>query len=212
MEIIDEWNVALFDMDGTLCEYDRTLLRALRKLSSKEEPKFNGNFREAPGYIQRRADLIRASEDWWGKLPKLKLGWDVLEVAQELGYRIMILTQGTRKNSAAWSGKRLWVNKHLGPDVDLTITRDKGLVYGKVLVDDFPQYAERWLTWRKNGLVIMPANEANKGFEHLQVLRYDGTNLEDVRIAMQDRLKGPTRNVAQLLREHKVSRDKERSR
>ena len=36
-----------------------------------------------------------------------------------------------------------WCQHHL-PGVPVTITMDKGLVYGKVLVDDYPPYVERW--------------------------------------------------------------------
>ncbi len=100
----------------------------------------------------------------------------------------MILTQGPSKNPPAWTGKKLWIDENLGPEVDVTITRDKGLVYGKVLVDDFPPYIERWLAWRKNGLVIMPVNELNKDYKHSRVIRYDGTNIDEVRLAMQARL------------------------
>jgi hypothetical protein len=63
----------------------------------------------------------------------------------------------------------------LGPDVDITITRDKGLVYGLVLVDDWPKYILRWLKWRPRGLVIMPASTSNEKFKHPQVIRYDGS-------------------------------------
>jgi FMN phosphatase YigB (HAD superfamily) len=185
-------NVALFDMDGTLCDYSGQLLKDLNKLTAKEEPRFIGEVRDAPDYIKKRADLIRASQEWWKNLPRLQLGWDILKVAQDLDYRIMILTQGPRNNPASWSGKKLWIDKNLGQDIDITITRDKGLVYGKVLVDDFPEYIERWLTWRKNGVVIMPANESNRNYKHRQVIRYDGTNLEEVKLAMEMRLKtGP---------------------
>ena len=97
----------------------------------------------------------------------------------------MILTQGPKKNPASWSGKKKWIDKNLGQDVDITITRDKGLVYGKVLVDDYPGYIEKWLQWRERGLVIMPANELNKYFVHPQVIRYDGTNLNEIAIAME---------------------------
>ena len=54
-----------------------------------------------------------------------------------------------------------WVEKHLG-DIDCTITRDKGLVYGKILVDDYSGYIKDWLDFRPRGLVIMPANDYNK--------------------------------------------------
>ncbi|MDE1871514.1 MAG: hypothetical protein KGI06_04735 [Candidatus Micrarchaeota archaeon] len=182
-------NVALFDMDGTLCDYDGQLSKDLKGLMSPGESEFSGRIDKAPDYVKRRADILRSSQDWWKNLPKLQLGWDVLEIAQELDYRIMILTQGPRKNPSAWTGKKLWIDEKLGQDVDITITRDKGLVYGKILVDDFPEYAERWLTWRKNGLVIMPVNKSNEDYSHRQVIKYDGTNLEEVRHAMTERLR-----------------------
>lgn len=96
----------------------------------------------------------------------------------------MILTQGSRDNPSSWSRKKKWIDKHLGQDIDTTITRDKGLVYGKILVDDYPDYIERWIEWRKRGLVIMPANEFNKSYSHKQVIRYDGRNLKEVEKAM----------------------------
>lgn len=179
-------DIALFDMDGTLCDYEKGLREGLEKLRSPEEPLYNLPVRDTfPQYIRNRANLIRSAEEWWENLPKLGLGWDILKVAKDLGFRIMILTQGPKSNPAAWSGKKKWIDKNLGNEVDVTITRDKGLVYGKVLVDDFPDYAERWLTWRKRGLVIMPANNANREYNHPKVIRYEGTNLAEVEKAMQ---------------------------
>jgi len=180
-------NVALFDMDGTLCDYELGLSVAMERLRSPGEEVFTGHMRDSdPSYIKNRANLIRGSEKWWAGLSKFQLGWDVLGVARELDYRIMILTQGPRRNPASWSGKKIWIDKKLGKDVDVTITRDKSLVYGKVLVDDYPGYVDGWLKWRKNGLVIMPASDSNKGYEHEQVIRYDGLNLDEVREAMDE--------------------------
>lgn len=179
-------DVALFDMDGTLCDYDGGLFEALEKLRSPQEESFRNFWRnDIPEYLRRRIDLIRSSEDWWVNLPKFCLGWDVLDIAKELEYRIMILTQGPRRNPSAWSGKKKWIDNSLGYDVDISITRDKSLVYGRILVDDFPGYINRWLEWRKNGLVIMPANASNENYRHEQVIRYDGENLEEVRKAME---------------------------
>ena len=179
-------NVALFDMDGTLCDYDRGLLGELERLRSPEEPVYKPRTTDpVPEYIINRIDLIRSKEEWWENLPRFQLGWDILEIAQKLEYRIMILTQGPKKNPLSWSGKKKWIDRNLGQEVDITITRDKGLVYGKVLVDDFPGYIERWLEWRRRGLVIMPANESNRDFNHRQVIRYDRTNLEEIAKSME---------------------------
>jgi hypothetical protein len=185
--------VALFDMDGTLCDHEGQLRKDLKKLQAPGEPDFLGDLHRAPEHIKRRAEMIMSSQVWWEGLPRLQLGWDVLQVAREQGYRIMILTQGPNRYPSAWSGKKLWIDRNLGPGTDVTITRDKGLVYGKVLVDDYPEYVKRWLTWRRNGLVIMPANGWNGDFGHRQVVRYDGTNLDEVSRAMLKRLRRDTR-------------------
>jgi len=178
-------DVALFDMDGTLCDYDRALSEKLEELRSPNEPQYISSIRDAPPHIKRRADMIRASEEWWENLPRFQLGWDILEIAKNLDYRIMILTQGPRKNPSSWSGKKKWIDKNLGEDVDVTITRNKGLIYGKVLVDDFPGYIKGWLKYRKRGVVIMPANESNQNFIHPNVIRYDGTNINQVKKALE---------------------------
>lgn len=174
-------NIALFDMDGTLCDYNKALFEDLEKLRSPNEPLYRDRVGDnSPKYIRNRVNLIRSSESWWEKLPRFQLGWDILEVTKRLDYRIMILTQGPKRNPSSWSGKKRWIDRHLGTDVDITITRDEGLTYGKVLVDDYPDYIERWLQWRKRGLVIMPAHDSNRDFRHKQVIRYDGKNLEEV--------------------------------
>jgi hypothetical protein len=178
--------IALFDMDGTLCDYDGGLSLSMAQLASPEEPPFKGVPRDdAPAYLRCRADIIRSNLEWWATLPKFKLGFDIWDLAGEFGYRRMILTQGPKRNHHAWAGKKMWIDKNLGQDTEITITRDKGLVYGKILVDDFPDYIHRWLEWRPRGLVIMPANETNKNYFHPQVIRYDGRNYDVVEAAMK---------------------------
>ena len=177
-------DVALFDMDGTLCDFEGSLLEKLEELRSPKEPKWDSPIRDAPEYIKRRTKMITHSEEWWANLPRFQLGWDILEIARSLDYEIMILTQGPRRNPAAWKGKKLWIDKNLGEETDITITRNKGRVYGKVLVDDFPGYIEGWLKFRERGIVIMPASQTNEYFTHPNLIRYDGTNLEQVREAL----------------------------
>ena len=179
--------IALFDLDGTLCDYDGAMFESLERLRSPKEPKTRlyGNGEKTPYYLEQRMNLIRREEDWWVNLPKLQLGWDVLKVAKRLDFRVIILSKGPRRNPIAYSGKKKWIDKNLGYDIDVILTQDKGLVYGRVLIDDFPPYVESWLKHRPRGLVIMPANERNKNFVHPQVIRYDGTNIEEVWSALK---------------------------
>jgi 5'-nucleotidase len=177
-------DIVLFDMDGTLCDHDDQLLKDLERLRSPHEIKMIKLKHPLPDYLMARANLIRQQGSWWENLPKFKLGWDILKEVNKIGFKVMILTQGPKEKPAGWSGKIRWLMKHL-PKVDMTMTRDKGLVYGKVLVDDYPQYIERWLRHRPRGLVIMPASDGNKNFRHPQVIRYDGKNLRRVRDALK---------------------------
>lgn len=176
--------IALFDMDGTICDYIGSMKKELNKLKAPGEPDVDPfKIDDDPKfqYIWDRMDLVKSDEDWWANLPKLSLGFDILEMTTELGYYNEILTQAPKTKPAALAGKLRWILSNMEDDIDFTMTRNKSRHYGRVLVDDFPGYVVPWLEFRKNGLVIMPSNEYNTGFKHPQVIMYDGQNKEQVR-------------------------------
>lgn len=178
--------IALFDLDGTLADYDGQLLKDLQRIASEHEPP--PMLYEGISYIEARRHVITSQVGWFLNLPKLKLGWDVLEVVREIGYTISILTKGPARKHTAWSEKVEWCNRHLADYIEgVTIAHDKGMVYGAVLVDDWPEYIERWLAHRPRGLVIMPASKHNAGFSHPSAVCYDGTNLDEVRTRLLER-------------------------
>ena len=183
--------VALFDMDGTLCDYVGTMISDLEELRSPDEvfvdPFMVPSDSDNP-FLWKRMDLIKADESWWADLPKLSLGFDVLAIATELGYSCEVLTQSPRNNPAALAGKLRWIRKNLGDDMEFTMTRNKSRHYGRVFVDDYPGFIIPWLEHRKNGIVIMPVNRYNKDFRHDRVIAYDGTNKEEVRSALKKAL------------------------
>jgi hypothetical protein len=179
--------IGLVDMDGTLANYDGAMARDLAKLASPDEPfEEIGYGKRHPDHIWARMELIKANGEWWENLPCFKLGFDVLKILQEQDFYISVLTQGPRTNPVAWSHKVKWCFKNI-PDIDITITRNKGLVYGRVLVDDYPEYIEQWLEYRPRGLVIMPAQKWNKDYDitSKNVIRYDGSNLGEVKRALK---------------------------
>ena len=168
--------IALFDMDGTLCDYEGSIRRCLMSLAApgEDEPQ---PFGDNPDYIENRIRLIRQRPGWWRELDMLANGYMILRKAVEIGFQIHILTKGPSGNSAAWAEKVEWCREHLKDiDYNITITEDKGLVYGTVLVDDYPPYAERWLKWRPRGLVIMPVYSYNWDLDHPNVVHYDGSH------------------------------------
>lgn len=170
----------LFDLDGTLCDHTGALLRDLEKIQSPTDPPISRYNDNEPDYIKARKKLIRSQRDWWANLETMKLGFDLYYLARSIGFRINVLTKGPWTSDYAWSEKVIWCRKHLYHDVKITITEDKSLVYGRVLVDDYTEYVKGWLKWRPRGLVVMPLNEQNKNFKHPQVIHYDGTNLNEV--------------------------------
>ncbi len=181
-------NIALFDMDDTLCIHHDQVLKDLEKIKSPGEKMPVELYSKIPEYLKKRIELIRAQKNWWFNLKKRKIGFDILSIAKKAGYHIHIITKGPYKSINAWSEKVAWIRKYV-PYANITITEDKGLVYGKVLVDDYPEYAERWLEWRPRGLVIMPITQYNKDFEHPNVILYDGKNKKEIMKALMERIK-----------------------
>ena len=174
-------NIGLFDLDGSLADYDKAALEGLAALKSPDEPAIE-DVREAHDipHIKARIDLISRQPNWFLNLEPIPMGFQVLHLAKEIGFQIHVLTQGPKTKPLAWKEKVEWCQKHLGAEIDIHITRNKGMVYGKFLYDDFSEYMERWLEHRPRGLGIMPVNRANQDFRHPQVVRWDGTNLEEV--------------------------------
>lgn len=180
--------ILLVDLDGTLADYDGELKRGLARLrSDTDDPCFYVNFDDYsnPAWLNARIDLIKKQTNWWLNLPKIECNFKVLKAAEEIGFKIHVLTQGPKRTASAWIEKLLWCQKHLGENVDITITRDKSLSYGRILMDDYPKYMDNWLKYRPRGLGIMPINGYNVKYNHPNVVKFDGNNLSEVIMAMQ---------------------------
>lgn len=163
--------IALFDMDGTLCDYEGAIRRDYDYQKGPGDPDYSPNNKEIP-HLRRRVDFIRSKPGWWLNLETLQLGFDVLEILEKY-YDIHIASKGPRNCQNSWTEKLLWVQKHI-PDVTTHITQDKSLIYGDILVDDYPPYLEAWLERHTNGIGIMPIHYYNKDFKHESVIPYDG--------------------------------------
>jgi 5'-nucleotidase len=180
-------NVALFDMDGSLADYEGQLWKDLMAMQQPGDPEFTSLWkaeREHPLIAQRMFE-IKARPGWWRTLPVIESGMRVFRAAHKIGFTNVVLTKGPRRHPLAWSEKVEWCRGELGKKVPVTICENKGIVYGKVLFDDFPSYARDWLEHRPRGLVIMPTNANNKRFKHDQVLKYNGDNFEEVVDALE---------------------------
>lgn len=173
--------IALFDMDNTLFDYEGKLLDDMQKLQNPDEPKINHVHEDKSPWMKARRNLIRSVPGWWRKLPKLQLGWDIYQVAENIGFECHILTKGPHKFPHAWTEKVDCIRDHFGTKINIDIVgKDKAGRYGRVLVDDYPGYVLGWLRYRPRGLVVMPAHSYNKDVSHPNIIRYDGNNIEEV--------------------------------
>ena len=182
MSNLDE-NIGLFDLDDTLVDYSGAIGRDLASIAGPNDPPYSP-WGENAQFIRGRIIFIRNQPGWWRSLEVLQAGFDVLKVARELEFTIHILTKGPIFATPSWTEKVEWVMRHV-PDAGVTVTQEKRLVYGKFLVDDYPGYISEWLAHRPRGLVIMPVYEYNRGFSHPNLVKYDGSNLAEVRRVLE---------------------------
>jgi 5'-nucleotidase len=181
---IDRKPIAQIDMDGTLADYDGEMVKVLNRIRHPSEPEFDLGYKsllEGNQWLRDRMLLVMSDDSFWDRLPRFKLGWDVFGVLKEQGWDIRVLTKGPWCNPRAWGRKVTWCLAQPECLDNITVTMDKSQVYGRVLVDDWPSYITGWLENRPRGLAVMPAGKHNEGFSHPSVVRYDGSNLDEVR-------------------------------
>jgi 5'-nucleotidase len=180
--------IALIDLDGTVADYDTAMREAMHSIQDPKEPPYGHRFpeKDEPAYVEARRKMIQRQPGFWLKLKPLERGFEVLEEMRAIGFQLHVLTKGPKTTPNAWSEKVLWCAEHL-PDAVVTITGDKSLVYGRVLLDDFPPYFEPWLVNRPRGLVVCLAHPWNEEFArggskaHPSIIRYDGTDVIELR-------------------------------
>jgi 5'(3')-deoxyribonucleotidase len=180
--------VANIDLDGTVANFNKALLAALNLIRNPLEPVYTSEHLDnPPDWLEERMGYIKRSPGFWRNLEPISLGMQVVDIIREEGYRLNVLTKGPRRSTSAWTEKVEWAKEFL-PDAQVTITQDKGLVYGRVLFDDWPIYITRWLDHRPRGLVLMLDHSWNQNFQHPNVVRIRGdADFEAVRAALKAR-------------------------
>lgn len=172
--------VALFDLDGTLADFDWAMHERMCQLAGPGEPVWDPDREgDEPEHILQRRRIIKSVPGFWTGLHAMDDGFHVMGMAHQIGFRLMILSRGPSQNSLAWKEKIDWCREKISFPHEITLTEDKGLVYGRVLVDDWPPYIERWLAFRPRGQVIMPARRWNQDFNRPNVYRYAGHPQDD---------------------------------
>lgn len=156
--------IALLDLDGTVADYDTALREGLARIAAPSEPKalhYPLPGRPVPDWMDARKDLVSRQPGFYRSLRKLPIGISIYWALLELGFEIHVLTKGPVRNTTAWTQKVEWCQEHL-PEARVTITQDKSLMYGKVLVDDWPPFFTPWLQARPRGLLVVPKQPWNE--------------------------------------------------
>ena len=155
-------------------------------MRSPGEPPIPEDLRdEEPAWREERRRLITTQPDFWKNLEPLERGFEVLDVIQRVGFEPHVLTKAPSQKPRAWMEKLEWCRRHLPQETLVTVTENKGLAYGRILFDDWPEYFMHWLDNRPRGLVIALSYPSNEAVDHPNVVRYDGSNLDEVERAVR---------------------------
>lgn len=166
--------LANIDLDGTVANFNKAVVTKLNVIRSPHEPEFTSkDLEDPPEWLDARLSLIKKQSGFWRNLELIPLGMQVVGLIREAKFILNVLTKGPKRTTSAWSEKAEWSAEHL-PDAMVTVTMDKGIVYGRVLFDDWPAYITGWLKHRPRGLVLMLDHPWNQGFEHPNVVRIRG--------------------------------------
>jgi len=171
--------IILFDLDGTMVDYDNAIKRDYYFYKNPNDPHYSHENKKI-SHLRKLIDLIRCKNGWWLKLTKNKLGFDIYNIAIEIGYKPTILSKAPRNCPNAYTEKYLWVKENIG-DIDVIISPNKTIVDGLVLVDDYPKFVDPWLNEHPDGIAILPKNENNDGYSHQRAIIYDGSNITEVK-------------------------------
>lgn len=178
--------IALFDLDDTLADYEGAHRRGQEQIASPYDFERLRTIKrgEEPDWYEERRRMITGQPGWFRELRHRDEGFALFNLAKTIGFSNHILTKGPGRRRQAWTEKAEWCDLHV-PGCPVHVVSDKGLVYGRVLVDDWPPYGLAWLEWRKRGLLVLPAQSWNEGFEHPNAIRFTGDNYFEVRERMK---------------------------
>ena len=174
--------VALIDLGDTLCDCRRALNQKSGELYESARCKPH-TF--SPETFEQRRRLAMETPGFWRTLPKNVLGFELLGLLREGGFELHILSKGPREVPQIWADKVYWCRTNV-PGVPITITDDKSLVYGNILVDDWYPYVHHWQQRWPDGLGILPAHPWNDEIDlGIRCVRFDGTNARSAAAAIR---------------------------
>lgn len=171
--------VVLFDLDDTLCDTRGQRIRDLTKLFPDEPINPDYISPGCPPHMRKALRSIMSQPGWWENLPTLKDGFEIYELAKEVGLETQILSKAPETYPLAWTEKFLWCKRNV-PGSKPTLTLEKFRYDGDILVDDWPSYVNTWLEENPKRRAILPLREWNRGYTHARAIHYTGKNIEQI--------------------------------
>ena len=91
--------IALFDLDNTLCDWDKSMERDMRRVLPESMQDditrwMNEDRRVRPEWVENLMSVIRTQVNWWKNLDPLYPGMQLLHSAIDMGWSVNILTKG----------------------------------------------------------------------------------------------------------------------
>jgi hypothetical protein len=177
--------VALVDLGDTLCECTPALRESLARLRQSGESEGDLALNPLPPYLESRRRQVMHAPGFWRALAPRALGFELLDLLRDAGFRVCVLTKGPFDAPQVWAEKVDWCRAYLS-DVPVIVTDDKACVGGHVLVDDWLPYVERWQRQWPTGLALVPAQPWNlhTACGPLRI-RDDGRCREAIKVALR---------------------------
>jgi 5'-nucleotidase len=94
--------IALFDLDGTLADFDEAMQQRLAELRSPgEDPRSDDVSSEEVHHVKARYRLVKSQPGFWRDLATIPLGFQILEEARAQRFLCQILSKSPRRIPAA---------------------------------------------------------------------------------------------------------------
>lgn len=163
--------IALFDMDGTLSDYDHAMLKHQRAISP--DPANVEVIRDtAPSHELKLREYIWKQPGFWEEQKILSSGNQVFNLMLSLGFIPKIVTKAPYLNDNAWVEKVRWARKYYHNVDILILSGSRRNVYGKVLVDDNLDNVDEWLDAWEDGKALIPTRTPTYNYKHPRAMHY----------------------------------------
>lgn len=137
MSSIERKSILLIDMDGVICDYNKTMVRKLnKKFCLNLTPNDFDKWKRTETNNKMHIDM-KHSDGFYLDMEPVESAIDTIKRRWDK-YDIFFTSSPSSGSKTCHSDKHLWLVKHFGTKIAkrLILTKDKTIVYGDTLIDD----------------------------------------------------------------------------